>query len=967
MIAKRVPRDKGTSSPARLVRYMVAAVGEIDPNTWARTSDYILDTKENTIKGEKVHSYRVTNCGTDDPAAAAIVIEAIQAANVRSKADKTYHLVYSFPPGEQPSLEVLHAIEDELCAAIGYADHQRVSAVHTDTDHLHVHVAINKVHPTGLQNIEPYYDKKRLMETCERLEIKYGLQRTDHGLSEVAQERIRDSVDLGPEQRPELRPTRFREFLKEAHDLEITEPPEAKTLGGLRKLSDCHSVSAGKSIQSTAEDNDNDRHDNYRPDPGQRPEQRSDSVRRHLRESYNLTLTEPPEAKTLNSLRKLSGCRLDGSEKPAPMLLPGDARNDLQQGGENGTDGVRRPRHGDRAATSETGRSGRTRVGGKAADIEAQSGIETLTGYAAREVAPALRAATSWQELHDAAAEHGLQVHQRGAGLVIGDPELKLWAKCSNAGRDLSMKALTDRLGPFQPSQQQADAKAAKKRYEPKPRRQEGAATSALFAQYQRERQAAIVGRRQGFDAIKRDSALANAQLRHWSQTQRMMVKVAAKGAAKRVMYTTIKQQADATRNRNRATASARRDALFKQTGMPSWADWLTQQAECGNAEALAVLRGREERQRKWQGDLLTANRADRAKSVVLDKLKPKARKDGTMAYSTIDGGMVIDRTTHVQAQKATTGAALVALELASKRFDAQPLVVEGTDEFRQEVAQLAGMHGFNVRFADPAMEKVRRETAEHRDMERTFQSETGGTGGRFSELVEHGKAPFEHVKGNRKSYFVTLRDEFGEDRTIWGVGLESAMQRSGADAGDKVRIEHQGSESVTLPDGRTFERKNWQVDVAPKDKAAEQPKPKQPRPTPEPDNMEASFLAETGLSRKKSGSGTLPKPAKPVESSPAVEKWIEERNKKRDKISSLNYHRQWQASDAGKATYQGRRRMEDDSEVLLLKRGDEMLVKPSTARVVAKAAKWKVGREVEVDARGRFKESGKGASVNEL
>lgn len=899
MIAKRVPRDKGTSSPARLVRYMVAAVGDIDPNTWARTADYILDTKESTTKGEKVDSYRVTNCGTDDPAAAAIIIEAIQAANTRSKSDKTYHLVYSFPPGEHPPLEVLHAIEDELCASIGYADHQRVSAVHKDTDHLHVHVAINKVHPTGLQNIEPYYDKKRLMEACERLEIKYDLQRTNHGIEEKSHDNTRDG------QRIEL-------------------------------------------------------------NPGQRPEQRDSRFRRYLRESGNLTFGEEPEAKSLNGLRTLSGCRLVRASERGSVLLPGHTRGDLQQRGKERPDSVRRPGHGDRAATGEAGGSGRTRVGGKAADIEAQSGIETLTGYAAREVAPAMRNASSWQDLHDAAAEHGLQVRQRGAGLVIGDPDLDLWAKCSNVGRDLSSKALTDRLGPFQPSQQQAEAKAARKRYEPKPRRPDRPGTSALFAQYQRERQAAIVGRRQGFDAIRRDSALASAQLRNWQQTQRMLVKVATKGAAKRVMMATIKQQADATRNANRQNANAKRETLFKQTAMPSWADWLTQQAERGNAEALAVLRDREERQRKWQGDLLTANRADKAKAVVLDKLKPKARKDGTMAYSTIDGGMVIDRNTHVQAQKATTGAALVALELASKRFDGQPLIVEGTDEFRQEVAQLAGMHGFNVRFADPTMEKTRRETAEHRDMERAFQAETEGTGGRFSELVEHGKAPFEHVKGNRKSYFVTLRDEFGEEHTIWGVGLESAMQNSGADVGDKVRVEHMGSESVTLPDGRTFERNNWQVDVAPKEKAADQPKPKRPRPAPAPDDMEAAFLAEIGQSRKGSAKGTSQEPAKPVESSAAVAKWIADRNKKRDKISSLNYHREWQASDAGKATYQGRRRMEDGSEVLLLKRGDEMLVKPSTTRVVAKAAKWKVGREVEVDARGRFKESGKGASVNE-
>lgn len=962
MIAKRAPRDKGTSSPARLVRYMVAAVGDIDPNTWARTADYILDTKQNTIKGEKVESYRVMNCGTDDPAAAAVLIEAIQAANIRSTADKTYHMVYSFPPGEKPSLETLHAIEDELCAAIGYADHQRVSAVHIDTDHLHVHVCINKVHPTGLQNIEPWYDKKRLMETCEKLEIKYGLERTNHGLSQSKQNEILDSLDLGPETQPELRPTRFRQFLKEAYELEITEPPEAKTLSGLRKLSDCYLDSAETTTQLPAEENQNDRDDSVRLESGQRPAERDARLRRHLRESYDLALTDPPEAKTLNGLRKLSGCGLDGAEKPAPVLLPGDARNDLQQGGENGSDSVRRPRHGDRTATSETGKSGRPRVSAKAADIESQSGIETLIGYAAREVAPAMRSASSWQELHDAVAGHGLEVRQRGAGLVIGDPDLGIWAKCSNVGRDLSMKPLTERLGPFEPSKQQAEAKASRKRYEPKPRRPDNPASSNLFAQYQRERQAAILGRRTGLDTIRRDSALASAQLRHWSQTQRMIVKVAAKGATKRVMYSTIKQQADTARNRNRQTAEARRAALFKQTTTLAWADWLTQQAERGNAEALTVLRDREDRARRWQGDLLTANKADKAKAVVLSKLNPKARKDGSMAYSTVDGGMVIDRKTHVQAQKATTGAALVALELASKHFDGQPLIVEGTDEFRQEVAQLAGMHGFKVRFADPAMEQVRRDTAEHKAMEEAFQAETdGSTGGRHAELVAHGKAPFEHVEGNRKSYFVTVRDEDGEDRTIWGVGLQSAMARSGAEVGDHVRVDHMGSESVTLPDGRTFERNNWEVDVAPKEKANVKPGRKPAKPKPSKSDMEDEFMAATGQSRNKTGSRTAKKPEKPVPPSPAVEKWIKSRNEKRDKISSINYHRPWQPTDAGTATYQGRRRMEDGSEVLLLKRGDELLVKPSTANVVAKASGWKIGREVELDTRGRFKDTSKG------
>ncbi|EAB0372235.1 relaxase/mobilization nuclease domain-containing protein [Salmonella enterica subsp. enterica serovar Worthington] len=615
MIAHRINRERKASSPARLIKYMVAAKGGIDPTSWERTADYILDSANGTTEGEKVASYRVTNCGTDDPADAAILIQATQAANTRSKAEKTYHFVYSFPPGEQPDLETLHAIEDELCAAIGLDEHQRVSAVHIDTDNLHVHVAINKVHPTGLQNIEPYYDQFRLMEACERLEVEHGLQTTFHGLEAKQRHQNRD-IELLPAKAPEQRDSLFREHLRNAYDLSISKPPEAKTLNGLRKLSDTR-------------------------------------------------------------LQRQS------ADKAEPV-----------------------------------------RIGAKVASVEAQSGIETLTGYAARELAPAMRQATSWQELHGAAAEHGLEIRQRGAGLVIGEPDSGIWAKASNVGRDLSMKALTDRLGPFQPSERQAEAKANRKRYEPRPRRPDNPTTAGLFNQYQRERQAAILARRQGLDQIKRESAAFNAQVKQWSQTERMLLKVAGKGPTKRLMYGTIKQQADASRQKNRQSADARRQALFKQTTMPTWADWLTQQAERGNAEALAVLRDREERTRRWNGELLTADRADKAKAVVLDKLKPKARKDGTMAYSTIDGGMVIDRKTHVQAQKATTGAALVALELASKRFEGQALIVEGTDEFRLEVAQLAGMHGLKVTFTDPAMERMRRETAEHKEMEKAFQTE---------------------------------------------------------------------------------------------------------------------------------------------------------------------------------------------------------------------------------------------------
>ena len=108
-------------------------------------------------------------------------IIATQEQNTRLKSDKSYHLVISFPPGEQPTREQIEDIEDRAVAAIGLTEHQRISAVHQNTDCWHLHIAINKVHPKTHRNVEPYYDKLRLQEVCVELEIKHGLTRTNHG------------------------------------------------------------------------------------------------------------------------------------------------------------------------------------------------------------------------------------------------------------------------------------------------------------------------------------------------------------------------------------------------------------------------------------------------------------------------------------------------------------------------------------------------------------------------------------------------------------------------------------------------------------------------------------------------------------------------------------------------------------------------------------------------------------------
>jgi hypothetical protein len=148
---------------------------------------------------------RAVNCGHDDPGWAVKHILSTQEQNTRSKSDKSYHLVVSFPEGERPTREQIEDIEDRLCDAIGFGEHQRVSAVHQNTDKWHLHVANNKVHPITLRNVTPIRDHFRLQAACAELEIKHGLTQEPHTV-DFAQRRERKARDRAADLNPMVRP-----------------------------------------------------------------------------------------------------------------------------------------------------------------------------------------------------------------------------------------------------------------------------------------------------------------------------------------------------------------------------------------------------------------------------------------------------------------------------------------------------------------------------------------------------------------------------------------------------------------------------------------------------------------------------------------------------------------------------------------------------------------------------------------
>ena len=159
MIAKHVAPKRSTKS------------------SFHRLVDYISDEQDKTHRVGQVKS---VNCHAATIDAAIIEVLATQQQNTRATGDKTYHLLVSFREGEAVDDDTLSKIEAELCEAIGFGEHQRISAVHRDTDNLHIHIAINKIHPEKLTMVEPFGAYRVMGETCERLENQYGLEKDNH-------------------------------------------------------------------------------------------------------------------------------------------------------------------------------------------------------------------------------------------------------------------------------------------------------------------------------------------------------------------------------------------------------------------------------------------------------------------------------------------------------------------------------------------------------------------------------------------------------------------------------------------------------------------------------------------------------------------------------------------------------------------------------------------------------------------
>ena len=815
---------------------------------------YISNSQE---KQERVGEIRLTNFQNETLEWAVAEALAVQQCNQRAEGDKTYHLLISFAPGEQPSAEVLRDIEDRMCAAIGFGEHQRVSAVHHDTDNLHIHIAINKIHPERHTIHEPYRDYKVRSDMCAVLEREHGLQLTN--------------------------------------------------------------------------------------------------------------------------------------------------QKGRKRGSENGAD-----------------------------DMEQHAGIESLLGWIKRECADQLTQAHTWNDLHEVMRKNGLELQERGNGLVITDGR-GVGVKASSVSRNLSKPSLEKRLGAFEgDTKKKASAKRGPglhnrkappvvavggkpppmrkgrlstlsqlgaiegepgKRYEGRPIHSAGStATTELYARYKAEQGIKVHARATAWGAAKNRKDKAVEAAKGTGRLKRAAIKMlSGPGVNKKLLYALVSKALHAEIQKANTQYLAERQSIHGEFSKRAWADWLQAKATEGDQQALKALRARKPAKPR-AGDTVAGSGPARRSSPMPLKVD-SVTKDGTVIHR-FAGSAIRDDGEALQVARGSNRAGLEAvLRMAVHRYG-QNIAVNGSDEFKEKIARVAATSNLNITFNDAALEARRQElvrltskesgndrssrpnrsaderrrsasssdggsrtkrggrtarTGIRRGPGQTNKSGLGGVGPKPPALSGNGLRELSQlgvVRLPERSEVLLPRDvphnvqhegaehAGGMRRGVSGAGRRVGKNPRGPGATNKPGVIPVGGKPPAMLRGRLQPMsKIRELPVDGPISVPGMPRPPMPKPAPE-----------------------ITMPAQPKS---AADKYIAERTSKRAKGFDIPNHRRYTQDDKGAALFAGTRQIEGET-LALLKRDEEIIVLPVDAATARRIKRYSLGDAVTLNDKGAVTKKGR-------
>lgn len=173
-----------------------------------RLTDYIRDPSQ---QGEKLLYSGSRGFLTDEHRSQQAEMIAL-AEEARRSPNPITHYVLSWREGERPTDEQVERAVDIFLDELGLTDHQTIFGVHQDTENIHCHIAVNRVHPQTCKVIKPNqgFDLEAVHRAIARIEHEQGWQREVRG-----RYRVREDGSLVKEAEERTTPrisTRARDF-----------------------------------------------------------------------------------------------------------------------------------------------------------------------------------------------------------------------------------------------------------------------------------------------------------------------------------------------------------------------------------------------------------------------------------------------------------------------------------------------------------------------------------------------------------------------------------------------------------------------------------------------------------------------------------------------------------------------------------------------------------------------------------
>ncbi len=162
MIGKKIPARGGGGKVARidnLVTYVTDPGGHADPD------------RPEELGPEKCVYYGTQGFLSTDLTAQKAEMAALALAAPQS-ADPICHYVVSWAEGEHPTAQQVEQAVSIVLSELGLRDHQAVWAQHRDTDHDHVHLIVNRVHPETERVVRAGggWDRRALLQAVAKIE-----------------------------------------------------------------------------------------------------------------------------------------------------------------------------------------------------------------------------------------------------------------------------------------------------------------------------------------------------------------------------------------------------------------------------------------------------------------------------------------------------------------------------------------------------------------------------------------------------------------------------------------------------------------------------------------------------------------------------------------------------------------------------------------------------------------------------